>query len=689
MKRTLVSAILLSVMALTASAQKKLYLSQNPVWVEWADSPVAHLVIPEEMSNPAMYLLNEIKIDYRIEGRDIVKHTTTHRLIKVLDDRGIVLYSNVYVPLQRGTKVPTVRARAISPSGKVHNVDKTRVLLGTGNSGLYTLVIPMEGIEKGSEIEYLVKEVNSCDYYGTDEFQFDVPVKQTHFLLTFPKNMVVEGRSYNGFPEMKYEQVGSRMQYKLVMGDIPSLLHEKNSYYDLHTMKFSHRVSYYFPNQGEEKIKLNRWDDLARRLYNENYKISEKENRAVNQFLTDLGVRANDDEEKNIRKIELGIKKNITLYPYVNYEERRQIVWHKEQRSMSVYAVGYEDPREILDTILEKKAATYKGYVKLFAACLSQMGIKHEVGWAWERANQIIDPTYESWEGLDHTLIYFPKQKKFLAPTEIYLRYPVIPSELAGSKGVFCVMPNKGELTGPMHKVRRITPLSENESRHDITASVSFNKNMDARANVSQAWYGYNSVDIRTHLPFERPEHMQKYVAEMFDFVSNHNDVKTYSFSNDDVSNYNTNKPLVLTATIEANDLVNKAGNRYLIKAGKLINDQEDIYEEKERKTSVDLNYPFSNKHVITIHIPKGYKILNPEAARMSADYLNGDVETVISFESDYRLIKDAKNGDRLVITVTEMYKQLHFPVLQYERFRKVWNTAADFNNMTLIMARK
>ena len=689
MKRTLISAILFSAMALTASAQKKLYLSQNPVWVEWADSPVAHVVTPEQWSNPAIYLLNEIKIDYRIEGRDIVKHSTTHRIIKVLDDRGIVQYSNVYVPLQRGTKVPTVRARAISPSGRVNNIDKTRVLVGTGNSGLYTLIIPMEGIEKGSEIEYLVKEVNSCDYYGTNEFQFDVPVLKTHFQISFPKNMVVEGRSYNGFPDMKYEQVGSRMQYKLVLGEIPALLPEKKSYYDLHTMQFTHRVSYYFPNEGEEKIKLNTWDKLARRLYDENYKMSEKEERAVNNFLADLGVRANDDEEKNIRKIELGIKKNITVYPFVNYEERREIVSPKEARSMSVYAVGYEDPREILDTILEKKAASYKGYIRLFAACLSQMGIKHQVGWAWERGSNIVNTGFESWEGLDHTLIYFPHQKKYLAPTEKYLRYPVIPSELAGSKGVFCVMPNKGENTGPMHKVRTITSLSEEESRSDITASLSFTKNMDAKANISHAWYGFKSAGIRSELPFERPENMKKYVGGMFDFLLNYNDITSYNFSNDDVSNYNTNKPLVLTASMDASDLVNKAGNRYLVKVGKLINDQEDIYEEKERKTSVDLGYPFSNKHTITINIPKGYKILNPEAARMSADYLNGDVETVISFGSDYRIIKDAKNGDRMVITVTEMYKQMHFHTLEYERFRKVWNTAADFNNLTLIMARK
>lgn len=688
MKKLFVSTILLSALAGTASAQKKLYLSQNPVWVEWADSMKVHPVPPEHASQPAIMLLNEVKIDYRLEGRDLVKHTTVHRIIKVLDDRGIARFSKVQIPMSRGGKLPTVRARTISPDGKVLNFDPKR-MISSFDDGKYTIYLPLEGLDENSEIEYLVKEVSSADYFGTVVFQTDMPIAKTRFLLSFRKDMVVEGKSFNGFPELKYELAGSRNQYKVEVDNIPALLPEKYSYYDLHKMQFNYRVSYFTPNEGEEKIKLNTYDKLARKIYDENFKISEKEREAVNGFLRQIGVHAYDDDEKNIRKIELGIKKNITLYPFVDFEERREVAGVKELRSHSVYAVGYEDPREVLDTVITKGATTYKGYIRLFAACLSQMGIRHEIGWAWERAEYLNYANFESWQGLNHTLIYFPKTKKFLAPTEKFLRYPVIPSSLAGSKGVFCVMPNKGELTGPMHKVRRITPLSESESRDEINASVTFGRNMEAKANISQSWYGYNSADLRSELPFVRPENMQKYVAELFDFTDKPSDVLSYNFTNEDVSNYNTNKPLVLTATVDASDLVNKAGSRYLIRAGKLINTQPEDYEKRNRETSVDLGYPFSNTHTITINIPKGYKIVNPEATRISADYLNGDVETVISFNSDYKLVKDAKNGDRLVITVNETYKQLHFPVLQYERFRKVWNAAADFNNVTLVMVRK
>jgi hypothetical protein len=212
---------------------------------------------------------------------------------------------------------------------------------------------------------------------------------------------------------------------------------------------------------------------------------------------------------------------------------------------------------------------------------------------------------------------------------------------------------------------------------------------MDARVDVSHEWYGMSSAGIRTQLPFVRPENMKKYVNGILELTSNPGEVTSYTFSNDDVSNYYTGKPLTLYASATLSSLVNKAGNRYLVKVGSLIGEQEDIYEERQRIMPVDLQYPHSFRRTITINIPKGYKILNPDAVRLNADYLNGNLDNVISFNADYQLVKDNKNGDKMIITVNESYAQLHFPVFEFERFRQVYNTAADFNNVMLVLVKK
>lgn len=687
MKKITAFILLFSVVALTVSAQKKLYLSQHPVYEEWVDTPIAHDVPPEYIGQPAFYLLSDKKIDYRYEGGYITGQFTYHAIIKVLDDAGIEKFSTVYIPIHNGNRVPIVKARTISPKGEVRNIAKNMVKIEVDEDGDYVLEIAMEGVEKNSEIEYLVKELTRNTSFGRTYFQSSIPVATTRFCITYPKDLVIETKSYNDFPVLKPELINNRHQLKTEVKDIPSLYSEKLSFYNLHRMAMEYRVSYIL-DENKEKIKFNNWNKFARTQYDKYYSLSEKEKAAVNKFLSEIGVHANGDEVENITKIEQAIKKNFVLYPYVRYDEDKQTIATYEMRSMSLYAAGYDAPREILDTIITKKATTRFGYMKLFAACLRQANVAHEIGWAWDRTESRFDPAFESLLGLDYAVIYFPKQKKFLSPLNTNLRYPVVNPEIAASKGIFCTIPRKGDVTAGLYKVRYITPLSFKETRHDITASISFDKSMNSTVNVSHEWYGYSAIGIRSKLPFVRPENMKEYANGILDFTSNPDNIITYNFSNEDPSNFNTNIPLTLYASVNGSSLIDKASNRYLIKLGDLLPDHANLYEEKKRVMPVDLLYPHSYNYNITINIPRGYKILNPEALQKNVDYYNSEMKRVINFNADYKLVRDYKNGDKMVITVNESYSQVHFPLFELERFRKVLNTAADFGNTTLVMAR-
>jgi len=687
MKKVSALILLLSTATLTVSAQKKLYLSQNPRWEEWADSPRVHAVPPEYASQPAVILMDDNTLDYRMEGGQVVKHTTHHRLIKVLDQRGVEEFDELTIPLEHGTRVPQIKARVISPDGKIRYFNFERGYYYTDSKGRYTFMWPLDGVEKGAEVEYLVKEISRNDNFGRVTVQSTLPVATSRFRLSYPKNMELETRSFNGFPTVKPELTDNRMKYRVEFSNIPPLMPEKESFYDLRTMAMEYRISY-FLNENGEKIKRNTFDSLAHKIHYENYNFTTGDLAAVNEFLRDLDVRPFGNEEENIRKIENGIKGKITLYPYVDFEERKEVLATSTMRSMSVYAAGYDDEKSTLDTVISKGAGSYRSYLKLFAACLTQAGIRHEIGWGWDRTHYRRDLNFESWMGLNQTLIYFPDQKKYLAPTEIYMRYPVIPAEVAGSKGVFNAIPPRGKVTGRLYHIHNINPLPAKENHHDITASVSFNKTMDAKVDVAHEWSGYPSAGIREALPFVRKENMKEYVTDLVEITDNPEDVTSYSFTNDDPATA-AGKPLTLYASVNSTTLVNKANSRYLVNVGKLIGKQETLFDEKKRTLPVDINYPHSYHYTITINIPKGYKIANPDAARISADYLNGDLEKVINFSSDYKLIRDNRNGDRLVITVRESYSQIHFPLVEYQRYRKVFDAAADFNNLALVMVRK
>ena len=97
-----------------------------------------------------------------------------------------------------------------------------------------------------------------------------------------------------------------------------------------------------------------------------------------------------------------------------------------------------------------------------------------------------------------------------------------------------------------------------------------------------------------------------------------------------------------------------------------------------------DLPYPHSLNRTVTINIPKGYKFLNPETIKMHAELAGQDQKPSAGFNANYKL-----TGDKLVVTVNESYSQIHFPVSDYEQFRKVVNAAADFNKVVLVLEKK
>ena len=81
--------------------------------------------------------------------------------------------------------------------------------------------------------------------------------------------------------------------------------------------------------------------------------------------------------------------------------------------------------------------------------------------------------------------------------------------------------------------------------------------------------------------------------------------------------------------------------------------------------------------------IPEGYKILNPETIKMSTEFKDESGTVTTAFYSDYKI-----ESNKLTVNISEFYSQLHFSVSEYEPFRKVINSSADFNKVNLVMGK-
>ena len=212
---------------------------------------------------------------------------------------------------------------------------------------------------------------------------------------------------------------------------------------------------------------------------------------------------------------------------------------------------------------------------------------------------------------------------------------------------------------------------------------------MDAQIDISYSYTGYASTSLREEIATEPKDKEKDLIKRIVTIADKPGDIIKYTITNERFDNYYKNKPLEITATVNTSQLTDQADKNYLFKVGEIIGPQHQLYNDDDRRLRVDLDYPNSENRTITLNLPVGYKILNPEALRMHADYVNREIQPVISFNSDYKIIPDKKNGDKVVISINEFYNQLHFSPNDYERYRKVINTAADFYKVALLISPK
>jgi len=665
MKKLASFIILFSMAATAVTAQKKLSHNNNTV-TEWAEKPAIHDLPPQYKHESAILLLHDVTLDYRYEGKGINVYYTQHRIAKIIDDRGIEMFNKVMIPVGSRTRVPLIKARTILPDGKIMDIAKDMIKVTKNEFGQYEIVFAMEGLVKDAEVELLIKEIKPWSAFGSQIFQYQVPVASTRFEIDYPNDIVFDEKSYNGFPDGKDILLHNRRHISIEEKDIPALKDEPDAFYELHCQRAEYRVHKFINENRPDTARILTWDHMAREIFDEHYKFTKEDRAAVNKYLITLGVHPTDDDDVNVRKIEDGIKNNIVLYQYLDGEKS-----------------------DALDSIIKNKAATASGYLKLFAACFTQAEVKHELGMAYNRKESHFDRGFENWGNMDNYLFYFPNLGKYISPLSVYMRYPITPDEVLGIKGVFCVIPPKHDNYGPMAKVRTIKSLDADASQDNIAAGVTFTKDMNADIDISYSYTGYAATGLRQALMLEPKNKEKEIVRKVVSVSDKPEDIKKYTISNAAINSSYTNAPLEITASVNTSELTQKAGKNYLFKLGELAGPHSSLYYEKKRVLPIDRDYPETMTRTFTINIPKGYKVMNPEAIKMQADYVDFGLKPVISFNSDYKLTVDKKNGDKLVVTVKEYCPKTHFATSEYEKYRKVVNTAADFNKVTLLLTKK
>lgn len=653
MFRRLLAASLLCV------ATPTLY-AQSDFSIRWDASPKVHS-IPEAFSKEsAVFVLLQRRMEYRPEGKELYVYRTIHHIIHPVDERGLEAFNTFTIPIGQDREITSVMARTILPGGKVIEVGRDKVKRAKNEEGYEEYLIALEGLTKGAEVELLYTEKRPLSLFGVERLQFGLPIMRAEFSLISPTRLRFQTKGYNGFPSAKDTVINRYHHYTAAASNLPAVDDEPYSNMEAGLQKLAYRLSYATGEGGLESPRQFTWDDLVRDMYKTYYMVPEKQKKVVARYLESIGVNSNMSAVQKIQTIEEAMKTGISM-------------------SESLDGEAYED----FENIVKKKVTTERGFVRLMMACLLQAGIDCDLGLSSNRFSDPVDEDFEVWSILDQYVLYFPRLKTYLSPSAINFRYPFIPFNVRGNKGIFCSREVGYNLNSAMiASVRSIPALPMENTKSNISGVVRFSaEDLTPTVDITHSFQGYSALGLREAFVFSARDKEKELVSGIIDLGDQKEDVLSYKVENAAFSSYNDNKPLNLTASVRAPKLLEKAGNRYLFRVGELIGQQVEMYNDEKRLLPIDIQYSHSFQRKIRVEVPKGYKITNPEGVRMNVVHQDAQGKRLMGFVSDYTL-----EGSTMTITVDEFYDATHLPVSDYPVFRKIINAAADFNKVVLVL---
>lgn len=613
--------------------------------------------IPEQFKNQnEVILLKNLKTEILANERSAEQYFLIHEKKWINSDEGVERNNRVYIPFKSDETLLLNKVRVISENGKITELNPKDIMEETDEeTDMKYNYYAVNGLTKGAIIEkiFLIKE--SPDLEGKIiKIQEEQPILNATFELIYPKYLVFRHKSYNGLAEAieNSEENDNSSSLLISQKNIEGILDDETySNWDRHIMKFKYKLD---QNQASGKSNLYNYLDFAKNVYdNVHIELDKKDQKAIDAFVKDIPKSKNQFEQ--LKFIENKVKNSISFNRYFNGNNS-------------------------LSDVIRNKQANGLFLLRFYTAIFNQLGIESEMVFTSKRYSVFFDKDFETMEQLVDVIFYFPNVNEYMDFLSLEYRLPMVNFNYTGNYGLFVKGKELGGAKIGLGTVKLIE-IPSAESNHDIqNILIDFTKNIEKpEIHATYTFNGYSALNFQ---PLKDFVPQNQYDMILKDFAQNYTletDYKSLKTENDGLENVGF-KPFVLDAKFDGT--IQKAGNNILFKAGETIGKQMELYQDHQRLLPVEVYYPRKYTRTLTIKIPDGYSIKNPESFNFDKKLvLNGKTEA--AFVSSY-----VQKGSELIVTNEEFYNILEYPLEVFEKYREVINAAADFNKITLVLSK-
>ncbi len=629
---------------------------------KWGKSEKIYTLNDSEAKEPAV-VIDETRADFleipKIDDKNtqVFNYRMYYKRIHLNEDKGVESFNKIYLAVRSQIDLVDLRAHTISAKGKISKeFDEKDMKLIEENGNRY-LILAIDGAEKGGEVEYFYVTRRSMSEYSDIKIQGSTYIRNYKYTMRVPKHVEYLFKSYNNCPEVTDETKGDYNIYNLDVKNIPVLNKETFQSYNAELMRLEY-IFAYTKNKG--RVRYNTFADFSKNVIKNMMADQKKSLGEIKKLSKKLKLDELTSEEAKIKTIENWVKTNIAYSDDASFTTMKDLV--------------------------KNKFANIYGLNRLYAFMFEYNSIKYQLWVSIDKDDKVFDEELESYNFLDNFYFYFPGCKKYLEYKNLGWRLGMPPSAILGQKALQIKIIDLGDgVTSSSYSVGTAETPSCTQTNEILKMDVKLDASMNKaiiKYHAEEAGYqnyikaAYSVVNDEV----KRKELLEEHIKRMSpDAVITKTELKNENI--DDIEK--SDKPTIIEAEFTASKIIESANDKTILKVGDLIGRQSELYSDKPRQTKIINSFPHMYTRTIAIHIPTGYNTKGLEKLVINKVYQNKNGENTdsIGFISNYKL-----DGDILTINCIEYYDCLSWPKAQYEEYRTVINSAADFNKFTVIL---
>ena len=600
----------------------------------------------------ALILYDHSEVKFFPDGRKIWKE---EKAVKILDKRGIKDFGEIVIPFStEHQKLKILYAYTVLPDGTVVKPDKKAfnivyppfVSEAPIYSDLKYQTISMPAVTKGAVIKYAFvletfKPYMKNEFWTTNFFQDEYPVKEATFKAYIPKNKYYKFKTYNMSDREANPLISEEGDYVVLswkLENVPPIEKEPN-----------------MPPVGELAKKvvitsLRSWDQVAK-WYSELAREALEPDETVRKTVEEI-VKGKKTQEEKIRAIYNFVAKNIR---YVGME----------------FGInGYKPHRA--PEVLKNRYGDCKDHATLLIAMLKVIGVKGYPVLIPTLSKSNMDPEVPLPTAFNHEIAAIRVNGQFLYmdTTSDYVPFKHLP---ASDQGRNVLVINTEKEKGTVEKTPVAPPL---ENLEGFKGSFSLNSARELHGYFTFIYKGVYSVFERARLMNSTPSSVKRHVEGLASQVSPGFDVDEFK-----LSDYKDLNVPDVTVEIKGKDRNYGTLTSHFLLAKFPAPDYSRIVSlvaAKKRKYPYIVGYKMSKVSEVELKIPENYKLyLKPENFFFQ--------NRVGSFSIEWKIENSkVRMRSRMVLTKNVISPE------EYQDLRDLFNTAVKtIRNQIIVLKRE